>query len=94
MHIYREGHTQRPQKLNIWAGILGNYIIGPLFINENLIGELYLTLLRDIIDPMITQVVENAVGEDGQLEFDADNIHFQQDGCPAHYHRDNYCAII
>lgn len=87
-HVYREGHTQRLQKLNVWASILGNYVIGPLFINENLTGELYLLLLRYVIDPLTTQVVENAVGEDGQLEFDADNIHFQQDGCPAHYHRD------
>lgn len=94
-YIYREGHTQRPQKLNVWTGILGNYIVGLFFINGNLTGELYLTSLRDIIDPLITQIVENAVDEDGQLEFDVDNIHFQQDGCLAHYYRDvrNYLEV-
>lgn len=33
-HLYSEQHTQRPQKLNVWAGILGNHIIGPIFIKE------------------------------------------------------------
>ena len=39
-HIFREGHTQFPEKVNVWAGILGNHIVGPIFINENLTGEL------------------------------------------------------
>lgn len=29
---HRDAHTQRPQKLNVWAGILVNEIIGPFFI--------------------------------------------------------------
>ncbi|KAJ8946386.1 hypothetical protein NQ318_011792 [Aromia moschata] len=36
------------KKINVWAGILGNTIIGPLFINENLNGEIYAEMhLRD-----------------------------------------------
>lgn len=35
-------------KFNVWAGILGNAIIGSLFIEENLTGGLYLTMLEDI----------------------------------------------
>src|SRR6202042_2575462 len=45
-HIYRDCNTQFPQKLNVWAGILGNHIIGPLFIEGNLTGPLYLDMLE------------------------------------------------
>lgn len=30
-HWMIEGHTQYPQKLNVWAGIVGGRIIGPFF---------------------------------------------------------------
>ncbi|RZC39627.1 hypothetical protein BDFB_015140, partial [Asbolus verrucosus] len=29
-------HTQYPQKVNVWCGIIGQNIIGPFFINGNL----------------------------------------------------------
>jgi len=86
-HILREGHTQRPEKVNVWAGILGDHIIGPLFIDMTLTGNLYLELLTGTIDPLITNLVENSRDDEGNLEFDMDNIVFQQDGCPAHYAR-------
>ncbi|KAJ8914917.1 hypothetical protein NQ315_016071, partial [Exocentrus adspersus] len=35
-HWMLEKHTQHPQKLNIWAGLFGDQIIGPFFINGNL----------------------------------------------------------
>ena len=40
-HWMRDSHTQYPQKLNVWAGILGNTIIGPFFLNENINAERY-----------------------------------------------------
>lgn len=86
-YFMREGHTQRPQKVNVWAGILGDHVIGPLFIDANLTADLYLELLMDTIDPLITVLVENSRNDEGNLEFDIDNIFFQQDGCPAHYAR-------
>lgn len=82
-HIFREGATQWPQKINVWAGILGNAVIGPLFIEENLTGELYLHLLEDVIDPLITTELENQVGNILQ----ENELHFQQDGAPPHYFR-------
>ncbi|XP_050295593.1 uncharacterized protein LOC126735594 isoform X2 [Anthonomus grandis grandis] len=82
-HIFREGATQRPQKINVWAGILGNAVIGPLFIEQNLTGELYLHLLEDVIDPLITTELENQVGNILQ----ENELHFQQDGATPHYFR-------
>lgn len=78
-HIMREFHTQHPQKLNVWCGILGDHIVGPFFINGNLNGESYLELLREGVDPRITTIIEN---DDNLSE---DLLVFQQDGAPPHY---------
>lgn len=77
--LFREAHTQNPEKLNVWAGILGNRIIGPYFLPGNLNGEMYLELLETYIYPMIVETMEN---DDNILE---DNVWFQQDGAPPHF---------
>jgi hypothetical protein len=46
-------HTQHPQKLNVWASIIGHHTIGPYFIDRNLTEDRYLNLLRDHIVPDI-----------------------------------------
>ncbi|KAJ8941334.1 hypothetical protein NQ318_004778 [Aromia moschata] len=46
-HWMRELHTQNPEKVNVWAGIIGENIIGPFFIDGNLNGETYLALLQN-----------------------------------------------
>lgn len=84
-HLFREDHTQHPQKINVWAGILGNEIIGPIFIEDNLTGQLYLNLLENVIDPLITQSLESQVDEEDNPLLDEQNLHFQQDGAPPHY---------
>ena len=56
-HWMREGHTQRPGKLNVWAGLLGNHKIGPFFIDGNLTSQLYLELLETQIVPTIRNVM-------------------------------------
>lgn len=66
--------TQYPQKLNVWAGMLGNFIIGPFFIGGNLTGNVYLNLLRDQILPAIRALPG----------VDMNRLWFQHDGCPAH----------
>lgn len=65
--------TQYPQKVNVWAGVLGNSVIGPFFIDGNLNGAVYLDLLQNRILPSVREVAENL-----------DSVWFQQDGCPAH----------
>jgi len=83
--LFREGHTQFPEKINVWAGILGHEIVGPLFLEENLTGQLYLNLLENVIDPLIVQSLESQMDENGGLELNEENLHFQQDGAPPHY---------
>lgn len=74
-HIMHESHRQTVQKLNLWAGIIGNQIIGPFVLNGNLNAEMYLELLQNQVGPELTEVMEDAGTE----------IIFQQDGAPAHY---------
>nr|XP_018913457.1 PREDICTED: uncharacterized protein LOC109041542 [Bemisia tabaci] len=74
---FRESHTQTPQKINVWCGILGDKIVGPFFMEENLTGPLYLTLLEEAIVPRIVEIVEAS-----DQDFDP---WFQQDGAPAHF---------
>lgn len=76
-HVFRESHTQFPEKINVWCGILGNSIVGPFFLEENLTGELYLNLLENAIVPRISEIA---------ISHDFDPI-FQQDGAPPHYAR-------
>lgn len=74
-HWMIEGHTQHPQKLNVWAGIIRGRIVGPFFIDGNLGGDSYLALLQTHIIPTLQNILgENLV-----------NIWFQQDGAPPHY---------
>ncbi|KAJ8942428.1 hypothetical protein NQ318_007102 [Aromia moschata] len=35
-HWMRELHTQRPQKTNVWAGIIQDRIVGPFFFDDTL----------------------------------------------------------
>lgn len=72
-HWIMEGRTQRPQKVNVWAGILDGHIIGPFFIDGNLTSEKYLNLLREGIVPAVA--AERPISE----------VWFQQDGAPSHY---------
>lgn len=76
-HEFREAHTQYPQKLNVWCGIMGDSIIGPYFIDGNLTGEVYLDLIENAVVPRIVEIIEAA-----DEEFDPI---FQQDGAPPHY---------
>lgn len=74
-HWMIEAHTQHEQKVNVWAGILGNSIVGPFFIDGNLNGQKYLEMLEQNIVPAINGIAQDLY----------DPI-FQQDGAPPHYH--------
>ncbi|KAJ8935312.1 hypothetical protein NQ318_019480 [Aromia moschata] len=47
----RELHTQRPQKTNVWAGIIQDRIVGPFFFDDTLNGARYLRLLQHELMP-------------------------------------------
>lgn len=75
---FREAHSQRPKKSNVWAGILADEIIGPFFIDGNLDGSKYILLLHNQIVPAmrVSAARQNIAWDD---------VIFQQDGAPAHY---------
>lgn len=72
-HLSLALHTQYPEKLNVWVGLLNDNIIGPFFIDDTLTGEKYLNMLQNQIVPAVQALPIN-FGE----------VWFQQDGCPAH----------
>lgn len=74
----RESKSQYPQKINVWAGILYDQIIGPFFFEGNLTAPMYEEMLRNQIVPRIIELT-------GQ---NFEHTIFQQDGAPAHYGRD------
>lgn len=74
-HWMAETHTQRPEKLNVWAGICRGRIIGPFFLPPILNGESYLNLLVHSVGPSLDAIA----GEDP--------IWFQHDGAPPHFAR-------
>lgn len=74
-HWVLQDRTQHPQKLNVWAGLYRNQIVGPFFIDGTLNGEKYLQLLTGQIIPRIQELAGEVF----------DNVWFQQDGAPPHY---------
>lgn len=51
-----ETHFQERFGVNVWAGILDNYIIGPHFLPYTLIGESYLYFLREELSTLLDEV--------------------------------------
>lgn len=76
-HWQRSEEFQHQWSLNVWAGIIGNCVIGPYFFEENLNGETYLTFLQHNLPCLLENVT---------LEVRRD-MWFQQDGAPAHRSR-------
>lgn len=64
-----EHRTQYSQKLNVWAGIIGDNIMGPLFINGTLTSEKYYTLLRSQVIPQLALLYPNRNGEIGMSTY-------------------------
>ncbi|KAJ8942383.1 hypothetical protein NQ318_011730 [Aromia moschata] len=62
------------QSINIWAGIIGNFLIGPFVLPERLNGQLYLEFLQNDFPDLI---------EDLPLET-CRNMYVMHDGAPAH----------
>lgn len=71
-------NPQHRFSLNVWCGIIGSRIVGPFFYRGSLTGERYVALLTEILENFLDEL--NLV--DRQI------IYFQQDGAPAHNHRE------
>ncbi|XP_074041245.1 uncharacterized protein [Leptinotarsa decemlineata] len=78
-----EGHTQHPEKVNVWAGIVGDRVIGPIFFQENLTGARYLEFLQKDLVPNLAILFPCPIEADVPNR----NIWFQQDGAPSHFAR-------
>lgn len=80
-HWSIEHRTQFPQKINVWAGIVDNRILGPYFFEDNLTGNVYLDFLRDELIPALAVLFPH----DDDPDLPHDNLWYQQDGAPPHY---------
>ena len=59
----------------MWAGIVGDYLLGPYILPERLNGSTYLTFLQDVLPEMRNNVPMPI----------RRRIQFQHDGAPAHF---------
>lgn len=73
-HYFRTTDQQHRWSLNVWAGILGNHVIGPVFFNGNLTGQTYLRFLTDELDDLLMDVPLATLR----------HMWLQQDGAPPH----------
>lgn len=73
-HLMRVGNFQERFGVNVWAGVIGTRIIGPIFFQGPLTGERYLQFLENDIEELLMDL-PLAVSE---------RMYFQQDGAPPH----------
>jgi hypothetical protein len=73
-HISIEQNPQRRFSVNVWWGILGNRIIGPIFINGNLNQEKYYRILTEDLVLILDNMPLN----------ERNSIVLQQDGATAY----------
>lgn len=74
LHLLRVGNHQERFGVNVWLGIVGDRLIGPIFFQGPLTGQRYLEYLRTNIEESI---------EDLPLTY-LQNFYLQQDGAPPH----------
>lgn len=74
-HWTRVTHRQSRYSVNVWAAIIGDHVIGPVFIDGNVNGESYLRFIEEDLDQLLNAVLD---------EEERENMYFQQDGHPAH----------
>lgn len=76
--LVRQTNPQRRFSVNVWCGLIGSEIVGPLFYNDSLTGARY----QEFLEPLLEEFLDDLDLETRQ------DVHFQQDGAPPHNHRD------
>lgn len=76
-HVIKESHHQVRFSANVWAGIVGDRIVGPYFIEGRLTGLAYLNMLQTVIADMMDDVPLAIINHP--------EFYFQQDGAPPHF---------
>lgn len=74
-HMIRETYHQVRFSANVWAGIIGNKILGPYFIDGRLTGGSYLDMLRNVVSEFMDDVPL----------VNYRDFYYQHDGAPPHY---------
>ena len=73
--VIRRTNHQHRFSVNLWAGMVGNQLIGPIEIPVRLNSEIYLNFLQNQLGELL---------EDVPLEVRL-GLYFQHDGAPAHF---------
>jgi uncharacterized protein DUF4817 len=76
-NLLREGNFQVRFGFNVWIGILGPRIIGPIIFEGSLTGARYLGFLQNEIEERLTELPLHL----------RQGMYFQQDGAPPHNSR-------
>lgn len=74
-HITMPINNQNRFSINVWAGIIGQHLIGPHFFEERLTGARYLEFLRNTLPELMEDVPLNVIR----------HMWFQHDGAPVHF---------
>ena len=72
----KQARCQQSFSFNVWAGILGDCLVGLHFLPHRLNGEQYLRILRNDLPDLL---------EDVPLR-QRQQMWFMHDGAPAHFH--------
>ncbi|GFV18747.1 uncharacterized protein TNCV_4756341 [Trichonephila clavipes] len=76
-HVTRTRAAQDRFLVNVWAGILGDHLIGPYILPDRLTGPRYLIFLEQVLPELFDNAYVTAVTRT--------SMWFQQDGAPAHF---------
>ncbi|XP_050522916.1 uncharacterized protein LOC126905895 [Daktulosphaira vitifoliae] len=74
-HVTRITGSQYKFSVNIWCGIVDNYLVGPFVLPDRLNGQAYLNFLRNNL-PNLLEDVPNEIQE---------TMWFMMDGAPPHH---------
>lgn len=74
-HATVETNFQHRFSVNVWCGIVDNYLIGPFIFENNLSGENYLLFLQNDLQALLDDIPLNI----------RQALHYQLDGAPPHY---------
>ncbi|XP_026830318.1 uncharacterized protein LOC113563195, partial [Ooceraea biroi] len=76
-HAIRQGAFQYRWTINVWAGVIGDRVIGPYFLPPRLNGQVYAAFLENQLPLLLEDVPLDVRGK----------LIYQHDGAPAHYSR-------
>jgi hypothetical protein len=77
--VYDVSNDRR--KLTVWAGLINNTVVGPVFVNGNLTGQKYLDIINNIVEPQLRQLYGQQ--RNGAIR----RVWYMQDGAGPHRQR-------